>query len=80
MVDYLLRGRDSIPARLDPVGDFNLQLAKKVRKLALKEGKTEKNTVLLAMADDFFPLPRAELGYWASRAGHHARPASHSTQ
>ena len=67
VVDYLLRGRDSIAATLDPVGDFNLQLAKKVRKLAMKEGTTDKPALLKELADDFFPLPRTELGYWERR-------------
>ena len=68
LVDYMLRGRDSLPARLDPTGDFNLQLAKKVRRLATRENADAKPRMLQDLADDFFPLPESELGYWRLRA------------
>jgi hypothetical protein len=64
VVDYLLRRRDSLPASLDPTGDFNLQLAKKVRRLALKEGALRDTARLRALADDFFPLPPRRHRYW----------------
>ena len=65
MVDYLTRRRASHAAARDPIGDFNLHLAKKVRRMALKEG--QQNGRLREMADDFFPLPEDGLGFWAER-------------
>lgn len=68
VVDYLLRRQESVAAALDPTGDFNLQLAKKVRRMVLREGLLGRGRVMEQIADDFFPLPIEELGYWA-RAG-----------
>lgn len=67
VVDYLCRRRQSGPAALDPTGDFNLQLAKKVRRMALIEGAWRDQGLLAEVAEDFFPLPPAELGYWHRR-------------
>ena len=67
VIDYLQRRRESLPAALDPTGDFNLQLAKKVRRLALREGALTRPELLLELADDFFPLPPLELGHWDQR-------------
>jgi hypothetical protein len=64
VVDYLRRRRESMPATLDPIGDFNLQLAKKVRRLAMREGAMANPKVLHDMADDFFPLPTPDFSYW----------------
>jgi len=64
VVDYLLRRRTSHPATLDPVGEFNLSLAKKVRRMALRENGATNPELLPTLADDFFPLPEVSLGYW----------------
>ncbi|MCI0435059.1 MAG: zinc dependent phospholipase C family protein [Gemmatimonadetes bacterium] len=68
VVDYLLRGGSSHAAALDPTGEFNLDLAKKVRRLALRESGFSKPGLFQTLADDFFPLPDAALGYWARKA------------
>ena len=59
VVDYLARRADAIPAGLDPIGDENLALSKKIRRLALREGKLAQPDVLQELADNFFPLPEA---------------------
>lgn len=66
LVDYYLRHRESHPAGLDPIGEFNLGLAKKVRRLAIREAAMGQQPPLLTLADDFFPLPTVDLGYWSS--------------
>jgi len=35
-----------------------------VRKLAIREGANNNPKVLHDMADDFFPLPNPDFGYW----------------
>jgi len=67
MVDYLLRRRASHAAGRDPIGDFNLQLSKKVRRLAIRDGNAADRMRMLEMADDFFPLPQDPLDFWDRR-------------
>ncbi len=64
IVDYLLRRTTSLPAALDPVGEVNLQLAKKVRRMATRDGVWRDADRLAELADEYFPLPPAQLGYW----------------
>ncbi len=57
VLDYLARGEESRPWALDPIGELNLRLAKKLRRRALSEGRDEGEERLEEMADQFFPLP-----------------------
>jgi hypothetical protein len=66
LVDYYLRGRESHPAGFDPIGEFNLGLAKKIRRLATREASNGQPPPFQSLADDFFPLPNLDLGYWSS--------------
>jgi hypothetical protein len=63
VVDYLGRRGEAIAAGLDPIGERNLDLSKKVRRLALRDGAWERPEILGEMADEFFPLPDIPFGY-----------------
>jgi hypothetical protein len=67
MVDYLLRRRAAHAAGRDPIGDFNLHLSKKVRRLAVRDGNAGDVGRMRAIADDFFPLPDDPLDFWDRR-------------
>jgi hypothetical protein len=68
VIDYLSRRREAIAAQMDPIGERNLAIAKRVRRLAIREGSRDP-VVLLQLADDFFPLPEVPFGYWQQRRG-----------
>lgn len=57
VIDYLSRREGSIPISLDPIGDENLGLSKRIRRMALREGKLSSPPLMIEMADNFFPLP-----------------------
>ena len=67
VMDYLVARADSRPANLDPIGKFNLKLAKKVRRLSLARGGAADPADLHASADEFFPLPEERLVFWPGR-------------
>lgn len=67
VIDYLARRGEAIAAGLDPVGDHNLNIAKRVRRMALREGLLGDTLTLESIADQHFPLPALPFGYWRQR-------------
>ena len=67
VIDYLVAGDGSKPANLDPIGELNLKLAKRVRRLAMAQEGAADPEHLHESADEFFPMPEAELVFWPRR-------------
>jgi hypothetical protein len=67
VVDYLQRRGEAIPRALDPIGERNLDLSKKVRRMAMRDGASERPELLAEMADEFFPLPEIPYGHLLSK-------------
>ena len=67
VVDYLISREESRPAHLDPIGELNLSLAKKIRRLTRARGGTPDPDRLSENADAFFPIPEEPLIFWPRR-------------
>jgi hypothetical protein len=64
VIGYLRDGDGSAAADMDPVGDVNLRLAKKVRRRAMSDHTIDQPEALEEMADTFFAFPSKPLVYW----------------
>jgi hypothetical protein len=67
VIDYLVAREGSQPANLDPIGELNLRLAKKVRRLVLARCGVTDVDHLHSSADEFFPFPKDQLVFWPQR-------------
>ncbi len=68
IIDYLSRRGDAIAASLDPIGDANLGLSKRIRRMAMREETWKSGQALEELADNFFPMPEVPFGHWRGRA------------
>jgi len=64
VIGYLRDRRESPAATLDPVGDLNLKLAKKVRRRAMSDHTVDHPEALEEMAEAFFEFPEGRLVFW----------------
>jgi hypothetical protein len=64
IVEYFRSGMAARARKLDPVGAFNLRIAKKLRRAGKAEGGSQDPRILEDLADRFFPLPTGPLLYW----------------
>lgn len=60
VVRYLNEREASVTATQDPIGELNLRLAKKIRRLSMARGAAGDPELLWEAADEFFPLPSAQ--------------------
>lgn len=67
IVGYLRDGPRARAASMDPIGDLNLRLAKKVRRRVLSADGSGDPDVLEEAANEFFPFPSEPLRYWPDR-------------
>jgi hypothetical protein len=69
VVEYLQMRGDALAAALDPIGEENLEMSKRIRRMALRDGAWRRGDTLAQLADDFFPLPEVRFGHWRGRVG-----------
>jgi hypothetical protein len=67
VADFLLRDDLSRAAAEDPIGDESLNDAKKIRRRVLMAGGWQSSEVILATADQHFPLPTGPTRLWEER-------------
>jgi hypothetical protein len=66
VIDYLVRRGEALAASLDPIGDENLAMSKRIRRMALREGKLNLPDILEELANNFFPMPEIPFAYLKS--------------
>jgi hypothetical protein len=69
IMGYFREGPASMAASLDPVGELNLNLAKKVRRRVLAGDREGDPALLEEAAEEFFPFPEEPLRFWPDAPG-----------